>query len=174
MTIRKIDELIKISSHPLETHFDIEEGSTEVIVHKRKTELEPYSEYDAKDAEIEQDYQAIMDTALDMADKIKEHIDQGAEAKFLARLAEVAGQQLNIALSAIEKKARLKDNKDKFVHKKTAGAGKSVTNNNLTIFMERNAMLREILESSATEQNGKQANTSDVIDVEFNESNNGD
>lgn len=148
MTIRKIDEIIKLGSHPLEEHFDIEERSTEIVLTKRNTELEPYDSYDHKDEEIEKDYQMIMDSALDMVDRLKEHIDGGAEAKFLARLSEVAGQQLNIALSAAEKKAKLKDNKDKFNHRKATAPGtKNITHNNTIIVADRNAMLNEILNS---------------------------
>lgn len=146
MSIRKIDQIIKLGSHPLEEHFDIESKSTEIVTTKRETELEKYELYDSKDTELEQDYQMVMDSAMDMVDRLKEHIDGGAEAKFLARLAEVAGQQLGIALSAAEKKAKLKDSKDKFVHRKNTTAGpKSITQNNTTIIMDRNQMLDAVL-----------------------------
>lgn len=155
MAIRKIDQLVKLGKHPLEKHFDVEEGSTEMVISTRKTELEPYDAYDSKDKEIEEDYQLIIDSALDMVDRLKEHIDGGAEAKFLARLTEVAGQQLGIALSAIEKKAKLKDNKDKFIHRKnTAPGNKTVNHNNMTIVMDRNQMLKTLFEQQ------------DIIDVE--------
>lgn len=158
MTIRKIDQIVKLGKHPLEEHFDVEEGSTEMVISTRKTELEPYEAYDSKDKEIEEDYQLIIDSALDMVDRLKEHIDGGAEAKFLARLTEVAGQQLGIALSAAEKKAKLKDNKDKFIHRKnTAPGNKTINHNNMTIVMDRNQMLKTIFEQQ------------DVIDVEHKE-----
>lgn len=156
MAIRKIDQIVKLGKHPLEEHFDVEEGSTEMVVSTRKTELGPYEAYDAKDKEIEEDYQLIIDSALDMVDRLKEHIDGGAEAKFLARLTEVAGQQLGIALSAAEKKAKLKDNKDKFIHRKnTAPGNKTINHNNMTIVMDRNQMLKSIFEQQE-----------DIIDVE--------
>lgn len=146
MSIRKIDEIIKLGSHPLEDHFDIESKSTEIIITKRETELEPYDLYDKKDTELEQDYQMVMDSAMDMVDRLKEHIDGGAEAKFLARLAEVAGQSLGIALNAAEKKAKLKDSKDKFTHRKNTTPGpKNVTQNNTTIIMDRNQMLDALM-----------------------------
>lgn len=155
MAIRKIDQIVKLGKHPLESHFDVEDGSTEMVVSARKTELGPYEAYDEKDKEIEEDYQLIIDSALDMVDRLKEHIDGGAEAKFLARLTEVAGQQLGIALSAAEKKAKLKDNKDKFIHRKsTAPGNKTVNHNNMTIVMDRNQMLKTIFEQQ------------DIIDVE--------
>jgi len=146
MAIRNIDKIIKLGSHPLEDHFDIDKGSTELVVTKRKTELGKYESYDDKDKEIEEDYQMIMDSALDMVDRVREHIDGGAEAKFLARLAEVAGQQLSIALNAAEKKAKLKDSKDKFNFRKaTAPGSKTINNNNMTIVMDRNEMLRALM-----------------------------
>lgn len=158
MAIRKIDEIVKLGKHPLEEHFDIEQGTTEIVTTRRRTEPENYEPYDSKDKELEQDYQLIMDNALDMVDRLKEHIDGGAEAKFLARLAEVAGQQLGLALSAAEKKAKLKDNKDKFIHRKnTAPGNKTINHNNMTIVMDRNQMLQALLE---------QKQEDDIIDVE--------
>lgn len=146
MAIRNIDKIIKLSTHPLESHFDIESGSTEIAISKRNTIPEVYAPYDSKDTEIENDYQLIMDTAMDMVDVIKTHIDSGSEARFLARLSEVAGQQLNIALSAAEKKAKLKDSKDKFDFRKaTAPGSKNITNNNMTVIMDRNQMLEALM-----------------------------
>ena len=148
MAIRKIDEIVKMGSHPLEEFFDVEKNSTEIIVTERKTELTTYEVYDDKDKEIESDYQMIMDKALDLVDRIKTHIDEGAEAKFLARLSEVAGQNLNLALSAAEKKAKLKDNKDKFNHKKNVDTKKTSgnTTNNTIVVMDRNEMLKRIID----------------------------
>lgn len=160
MAIRKIDQIIKLIDHPLEDHLDIESKSTELVTTKRNTQLDEYVPYDHKDKEIENDYQMIMDNAMDMVDRLKEHIDGGAEAKFLARLAEVAGQQLNIALSAVEKKAKLKDNKDKFnFRKETTKNAKSSTTINNTIIMDRNEMLRTILDSQSDQSDS-------IIDVE--------
>lgn len=149
MAIRKIDEIVKMGSHPLEEFFDVDKNTTEIVSTERKTELTEYVVYDEKDKEIESDYQMIMDKALDLADRIKTHIDEGAEAKFLARLSEVAGQNLNLALAAAEKKAKLKDNKDKFNHKKNVDANKSgpVTNNNTIVVMDRNEMLKRVIEN---------------------------
>ncbi len=149
MAIRKIDEIVKLGSHPLEDFFDIEKETTEMVVTERKTELAEYSQYDEKDKELESDYQMIMDKALDLVDRIKTHIDEGAEAKFLARLSEVAGQNLNLALSAAEKKAKLKDNKDKFEHKKNTDANKTgAVTNNTVIVMDRNEMLKRIMDET--------------------------
>jgi hypothetical protein len=149
MATRKIYQIVKLGNHPLEAHFNIADTSTEIVTSVRKTELAQYDAYDAKDKEIEEDYQMVMDSALDMVDMLKEYIDSGTEARFLSRLAEVTGQQLNIALHAAEKKARLKDAKDKFVHKKNTTPGnKTVNNNNTTIIMDRNQMLQALMDSS--------------------------
>lgn len=156
MATRRIDEIVKLGTHPLEKHFDIDEKSTEMVTTNRKTELEVYEPYDTKDKEIEEDYQIIMDTALDMVDMVKTRIEEGAEAKFLARLIEVAGQQMNIALSAAEKKAKLKDNKDKFNFRKTTTPGHK-TVNNTTIIMDRNEMLANLLKPKED----------DIIDIEI-------
>lgn len=159
MSIRKIDEIVKLGKHPLEEHFDIERGSTEIVTTKRSTELTEYQPYDEKDKELEQDYQMIMDGALDLVDRLKEHIDGGAEAKFLARLAEVAGQNLGLALTAAEKKAKLKDNKDKFNFRKaTAPGSKNITNNTTII-----ATQSEVLAALGIHKN------EDIIDVQATE-----
>ena len=141
MTIRNIDKIVKMGSHPLEQHFNVPTNSTEIVSTKRNDTPQTYETYDSKDTEIEQDYQNVMNTALELVDTLKEKIDSGTEAKFLARLAEVAGQHLSIALTAAEKKSKLKDNKDKFEHKKLTsknGAPKVVNN---TIIMNRNELL---------------------------------
>lgn len=163
MTIRNIDKLIGLTSHPLEGHFDLPPNSTEFVTTKRKTEPLAYEPYDEKDKEIEDDYQMVADAALDVADVLKGHIDGGAvEAKFIPRLAEVLGQQLNLALSAIDKKAKLKDNKDKFDFKKTTTSKVGNVTNNNTLIMNRNDMLRLLM--GKIEPDVAQIVDSDVID----------
>jgi hypothetical protein len=157
MAVRKIDKIIKMGSHPLEDHFNIEKGSTEIVEYKSKTELADYKQYDEKDKELENDYQSIMDSALDLVETLKEQIASNQEPKYLARLAEVTGQQLNVALSAAEKKAKLKDNKDKLNQKKSST---TVNNYDTTIVMDRNSMLDAIM--------GRNDNDA-AIDVEISE-----
>lgn len=151
MTIRKIDEIVKLSKHKLEEHFDIEPGTTELVIKQRKTELEQYDQYDSKDRELEEDYQLIMDSALDITDVLKEQINGNVEGKYLARLVEVAGQHLNIALSAAEKKARMKDNKDKFILRKNTLPGSKTVNHNNTIIMTQSEALALLLQGDAAE-----------------------
>ena len=159
MAIRKIDEIVKIGTHPLEEFFDIEAGTTETVTTHRRTEPAEYEPYDGKDKEIEEDYQMVLDSAMDMVDMLKGIIDGGTDARFIARLSEVTGQQLNIALAAADKKAKLKDNKDKFEHKKATGPGsKTINHNNMTIVMDRNQMLEAVL-----------SRPYDVIDAEVEE-----
>lgn len=147
MAVRRIDQIVKLGAHPLENHFDISDRSTEMVVPNRDTILERYEAYDKKDNEIERDYQLIMDKSLEMVDRLTEHIDGGAEAKFLARLAEVAGQQLNIALSAIEKKSKLKSDKDKLLLNEKRANQTAGRDNTLVVMMDRNEMLNRILSS---------------------------
>ena len=52
MAIRKIDEIVKLGTHPLEDFFDIEAGSTEMVTTHRRTEPAEYEPYDVKDKEI--------------------------------------------------------------------------------------------------------------------------
>lgn len=141
MATRKIDKFIKMGSHPLEDHFNIDSNTTEIVEYKSKIELTDYEDYDNKDKELENDYQIIMERALDLADILKEKIDSNQEPRFLARLAEVTAQQYNVALNAADKKAKLKDNKDKLTAKRPSGG----TTYNQTIIMDRNNMLDAIL-----------------------------
>lgn len=149
--IRKIDEIIKMVNHPLEDHFDIEKGSTELVITERNTELEKYESYDNKDSEIEIGYQEIADKALDMVDLIKNQLPT-AEPKFLARLTEVAGQQLNVALSAINHKAKLKTQKDNLEFRKNSKSPTGSTTINNTIHMDRNELIRTL--SNSINENG--------------------
>lgn len=154
MATRKIDKIVKMGNHPLEKFFDIEENTTEIVEYKSKIELEEYDDYDNKDKELENDYQIIMERALDLADILKEQIESNQEPKYLARLAEVTAQQYNVALNAADKKAKLKDNKDKLKQKKSTSVNNTY---NQTVVMDRNSMLDAIMGRSHK----------DVDDAEF-------
>lgn len=154
MATRKIDKIVKMGDHPLEKFFDIEENTTEIVEYKSKIELEEYDDYDNKDKELENDYQIIMERALDLADILKEQIESNQEPKYLARLAEVTAQQYNVALNAADKKAKLKDNKDKLNQKKSTSVNNTY---NQTVVMDRNSMLDAIMGRSHK----------DVDDAEF-------
>lgn len=156
MTIRKIKEILEVKSHPLEAHFDIPSGTTEFTRTERQTILTKGEGYDDKDTELEVGYQEVADAALDLVHSLREHM-QTAEPRSLARLAEVAGQQLNTALSAVEKKAKLKQHKDNYkLRKDKADAPKNINN---TLIIDRNTLL-EMLDN-----NPKLAD--DIVDVPF-------
>lgn len=159
MSIRKIEEIIKEATHPLEDHFDIEKGSTQVVIKRRKTELNEFELYDKKEKEIEEDFQEIADVAMDVVELLRDQIESGCEPKYLARLAEVAGQQLSVALSAVEKKAKLKEMREKLNQLKNNNKSGSTVNNNVFI-MNRN----EVLEAMMKEI--ENTNESDIIDVQ--------
>jgi hypothetical protein len=151
MSIRKIEQIEKLTSHPLEEFFNIEPMTTKVTKTERKTELLPYQEFDKKDGEIEESYQEIMDAAMNGYENLQEMIDT-ADTKFAARLAEVSVQHLNVALAAAGKKAHLKENKDKLVARQKIGPTKQTNN---IIVMDRNEMLKRLMSQDQ-----------DAIDVE--------
>lgn len=148
MTIRKIEKIEKLVSHPLEEFLNIEPMSTEVVRYERKTELNKYEEYDAKDTELEETYQEILDAAMTGYDALKE-VAETADTKFMARLAEVQVQHLNVALAAAGKKTQLKQDKDRQKAKAAAGPAGKQTNN--IIVMDRNEMLRRLMGEGETD-----------------------
>ena len=154
MTIRKIEKIEKLVSHPLEEFLNIEPASTEIVRYERKTELNKYEEYDEKDTELEETYQEILDAAMTGYDTLKE-VAETADTKFLARLAEVQVQHLNVALAAAGKKTQLKQDKDRQKAKALAGSSKTVNTTNI-LLADRNELLRRL-----TGEDG-----SDPIDVD--------
>jgi len=158
MAIRNLEKLIELQSHPLEEHFGIKKGSTEIVTVQRKTvDLVKPEQYDEKDVEIEKDYQEIADSALNIVELLKSQLAT-SEPKYMARLAEVIGQQLNTALSAVDKKAKMKSGKDNYLlRKEKATTPKNV---NQTLIINREALLdmmktdgedAKILDASFTE-----------------------
>ena len=154
MTIRKIEKIEKLVSHPLEEFLNIEPASTEIVRYERKTELNKYEEYDEKDTELEETDQEILDAAMTGYDTLKE-VAETADTKFLARLAEVQVQHLNVALAAAGKKTQLKQDKDRQKAKALAGSSKTVNTTNI-LLADRNELLRRL-----TGEDG-----SDPIDVD--------
>lgn len=129
----------KKKDNPIENFFNLEPGSTQIAEREtRNTELVNPEDYDEKDKEIEQSYQEIYDKALDLSDILLDEIDE-AEAKFVARLVEVNNSLLGTALAAAEKKARLKEHKDKMAHKDT---NPRTVNN--TLIINREDLLKKI------------------------------
>lgn len=158
MAIRNLEKLIELQSHPLEEHFGIKKGSTEMVSVQRKTiDLVKPEQYDDKDVEIEKDYQEIADSALNIVELLRGQLGN-SEPKYMARLAEVIGQQLNTALSAVDKKAKLKSGKDNYLlRKEKATTPKSV---NQTLIINREALLDMMKDQSAPDN---------VVDASFTE-----
>ena len=100
---------------------------------QRKTvDLVKPEQYDEKDVEIEKDYQEIADSALNIAELLKSQLAT-SEPKYMARLAEVIGQQLNTALSAVDKKAKMKSGKDNYLLRKEKATTPKNVNQTLII-----------------------------------------
>lgn len=162
MTIRKLDQIEKIVSHPLEDFFNIEPESTKIVRTERSTELLDYEEYDEKDKEIESSYQEIADAAMSLFGDLRDMMDT-ADTKLVARLTEVSGQMLGTALSATNRKAALKDNKDKLLARQRIAANKKGTNT--LVVMDRNEMLRQLIEAQKEEENKASALDGEAVRV---------
>ena len=135
----------KAISLPMEEFLNIEGETTIVTRTERETELSKAPEYDEKDVELETGYQEIADKAISGYERIMDEVDS-VEGKYVGRLSEVAVQHLNTALAAIEKKARLKEHKDKLVKKIPTGA-KTINN---TVIINREELLDSILSKPST------------------------
>lgn len=122
--------ITKTTEHHLEDVFDIEPGTTIIQREEQTTELVAHESYDAKDDEIESDIQTILDKSLSGYERLQDELD-GVEGKYIARIAEVSAQYLNMGLNAIKEKARLKEHKDKLVAKQKAPP--TTVNQNLVI-----------------------------------------
>lgn len=151
MTNKTVTEVIEIVDHPLEEFFGIEPGTTEVVKYEQKTELVKSEDYDAKDNELEENFQDIQDKAMGAYETLAESIED-IEPKYASRAYEVANQLLNTALAAADRKADLKKHKDKVVIAQSKSAGK-VSNN--TIIIDTNALIEQI----------RKAKIADAIDV---------
>lgn len=146
----------KLISHPLEKVFDIEEGSTAVVVPEpRETQLVEAPMYDRKDVEIEENFQEIYDKAMDAFDDMQAAIE-GIEGKYKARASEVSIQMLNAALNAAKEKARLKEHKDN-LRLKSSGGGSvppgSTINNNTLINVSTSDIIRQLANAKSPVQN---------------------
>jgi hypothetical protein len=129
----------KTISHPFEDALGIEPNTTVVQVPTTVGELVDSPVYDDKDVEIEQDYQKVIDTALEVVTGLQDAIDS-AEPRHHARMTEVTSQMLNVAISAINGKAKIKERKDKNVA--STNQPPKTVNNILTI--DRNELLRKL------------------------------
>lgn len=145
MTIRNLEKIKRLSSHPLEEVLNIEPESTEITVYERNTELKPYDPFGEKDSELETQYQEIADLAISTFKKIDD-VSRTADTKLVARLSEVQMQTLNTALSAIEKRTKHKENKDRDIARERTVINKAcgkVTNKIIAV-IDRNSALKQI------------------------------
>lgn len=135
MTERKVEKVIETFEHSFETVLDVPPGTTEIEKTRIVSKPIIHQEYDAKDNEIEEDLISIHDKALELHEVLVDEIDDTDQSK-RARLAEVADQVLNTALSAVDKRRSLKQHvdslkqKDRAIDKKGSGP---TTNNNLFV-----------------------------------------
>lgn len=105
-----------VGSHHCETVFNIDSGTTELpAVPEVKRETVDCEIYDAKDSEIDEQFQEIHNAAMTAYESITSDVQQ-IEPKFRARASEVAAAFLNTALSAIKEKAAHKHKKDQHVN----------------------------------------------------------
>ena len=166
MTKRKETEVVEEIEHSFEKVLDVPEGSTEISKTVIESELIEHDSYDEKDKEIEEDFADVQDKALELYDYLFDEMDDADPGK-RARLAEVAGQLLNTALSAGERRRVLKQHIDILKHKKeTAKGGKSGSGNttNNIIVSSQTELLR--LLNKETNDNSK---VIDSEDYEHNE-----
>jgi replicative superfamily II helicase len=97
-----------------------------------KEKSDSMESYDKKDDSIEGTFKSIHDIALETHDRIMDEIDE-VDTKYAARNYEVAANYLNIALAAAEKRAKLKEHKDKLVAKPNKGSTTNVVAETITI-----------------------------------------
>ena len=131
---QKDKELIK---SPLENFFNLppvkKDGSnSEAAKQKTKPKSTAIDAYDDKDNDIEDLYGTIHDTAMDTHQRILDDIDD-IDPKYSARNYEVAANYLNLALNAADKRAKLKEHKDKLVNKTTKGSSTNILAKTITI-----------------------------------------
>lgn len=134
MTKRKTEKVVEKITHSFEDVLGVPPNTTEVVKTRVSSELTVHEDYDSKDVEIEEDITGIQDKALELYEYMVDEIEDTDQSK-RARLAEVAGQLLNTALSAAEKRKALKQHIDilKQKDKVIAGKGDGKTTNNVFV-----------------------------------------
>jgi hypothetical protein len=134
----------KVSSHPLETMFDIEEHTTMVEYNEIiPAEVVQIAGYDEKDNEIEDKLEEIFSVAMTNVSIASDEMER-VEGKFKAQVGAVTAQMLNVALGATREKSLLKQHKDKLGSTARAAGTPHTVNQNL-IVADRNEILRMML-----------------------------
>lgn len=152
----------EVTTDSLEDVFDLLPCTTtkDIIVVDEAPTLKP-AEYDAKDGEIDEQFQEVYNKALAAFEFQMERADStDIDPKYVARMHEVAAGYLNTALAAAKEKAGMKSGKDKIMAVSRKAA--SVTTNNTVIMTHADAIkaLRERRAAEAADQD-------DVIEGEF-------
>jgi len=159
MTERKVEVITEPTEHSFEKVLGVPSGTTEMTQIVVKSKTDPHELYDKKDDEIEEDFLNIYDKALEMFERLMIEIDDVDQSK-RSRLAEVANQTLNTALTAAKERRGLKEHIDVLSQKeraisKKASSGK-ITNNNL--FVGSHAQLLDALAGKVEDEK--------IIDIE--------
>lgn len=131
---------------PLENFFNLpevekEEPEEEKQLQTKSSALKPTEMYDEKDDDIEGAYNKIHQDAMYVHQTIIDEIED-VEGSKKARMYEVAANYLNISLSAVHERAKMKEHKDKLTVK-TSGGGSSKTVNN-TVIMNTNDLIKQL------------------------------
>jgi hypothetical protein len=154
MTERKTERVVETREHSFEKVLGIPSGTTEIVKTRVTSVTAPHDDYDGKDEEIEQDFLDVHDKAMELFDYLADEIDDADQSK-RSRLAEVAGQLLNTALNASERRRVLKQHidvtkqKDRVIDNKATGGQ---TNNNILVASHEELMkLMETMELEAGE-----------------------
>jgi hypothetical protein len=131
------------TDHPMEEFLGIQDNSTLMTHTEREHEQQiVHITYDNKDLEIEDELTQIKREALDTFDQLRDQMDTVTDPRQKARLGEVSNQLLNTAISAVERKMKIKIEKDKLAKKQPKAGLNKIVNNN--VFMDRNAMLEQL------------------------------
>jgi hypothetical protein len=139
---------------PLENFFNLpevvededKEVATEQPVQNTPT-ASAVDAYDEKDDDIEAAYSKIHNDAIVVHQTIIDDIED-IEGSKRARMYEVAANYLNIGLSAIHERAKMKEHKDKLTAKTTSGGGNVTKTVNQTLIMNTRDAIKDILKSN--------------------------
>lgn len=126
------DKNKELTKTPLENFFNLPPSNGEVVKKEEKPAATVVDSYDEKDNSIEHIYSNVHDVAMETHDRIMDDIED-IDPKYAARNYEVAAQYLNIALNAGDKRAKLKEHKDKLVTKTGKGSTTNILAETITI-----------------------------------------
>lgn len=140
---------MKLTDNPLEQIFDIESGTTISAVQPpqeivKTNDMDTSSLINEEDQAVTQQLATIYGYAIDAFEQQTQMVTE-MDPRFAARNAEVAAQYLNIALSSVNSRATIRNNKLKL---KADGTNPNTVNNNL-IVADRNELLKMLGEATS-------------------------